>query len=93
MKSCGCISHQGTYIPQTGNEKGAGFLPFTGVSTLLQKHCNKKQETEECILKLCGYIYHQGTYTPQAGNEKGAGFLPFTGAKVFCHILKLQIQE
>ena len=46
-------------------------------STLLQKHCNKKQETEECILKLCGYIYHQGTYTPQAGNEKSAGF--FTG--------------
>ena len=54
-------------------------LPFTGVSTLLQKHYNKKQETEECILKLCGYIYHQGTYTPQAGNEKGAGFFPFTG--------------
>ena len=58
------------------------------VSTLLQKHCNsvlyplegyKKQETEECILKLCGYIYHQGTYTPQAGSEKGAGFLLFTG--------------
>ena len=54
-------------------------------STLLQKHCNKKQETKECILKLCGYIYHQGTYTPQvsdrlrAGTEKGAGFLPFTG--------------
>ena len=48
-------------------------------STLLQKHCNKKQETKECILKLFGYIYHQGTYTPQAGTEKGAGFLPFTG--------------
>jgi len=62
-----------------GNKKRAGFLPFTGVSTLLQKHCNKKQQTEECILKLCGYICHQGTYTPQAGNEKGAGFLPFTG--------------
>ena len=54
-------------------------LPFTGVSTLLQKHCDKKQETEECILKLCGYIYHQGTYTPQAGNKKGTGFLPFIG--------------
>ena len=37
-------------------------------STLLLKHCNKKQETEECILKLYGYIYQQGTYTPQAGN-------------------------
>ena len=24
--------HQGTYIPQVGSEKGAGFLPFTGVS-------------------------------------------------------------
>ena len=24
-------------------------------STLLQKHCNKEQETEECNLKLCGY--------------------------------------
>ena len=48
-------------------------------STLLQKHCNKKQETEECILKIGGYIYHQGTYTPEAGTEKGAGFLPFTG--------------
>ena len=33
------------------------------ISTLLQKQCNKKQETEKCDLKLCGYIYHQGTYT------------------------------
>ena len=41
------------------------------VSTLLQNYCNKKQETEECILKLCGYIYRQSTYTLQAGNEKG----------------------
>ena len=49
------------------------------ISTLLQKHCDIKQETEECILKLCGYIYHQGTYTPQAGNKKGTGFLPFIG--------------
>jgi len=23
--------HQGTYTPQAGTEKGAGFLPFTGV--------------------------------------------------------------
>ena len=37
------------------------------VSTLLQKHCNKKQEIEECILKLYGYIYNQGTYTPLWG--------------------------
>jgi len=44
------------------------------VSTLLQKHCNKKQETEECKLKLCGYIYHHGTYTHQADTEKSAGF-------------------
>ena len=43
------------------------YLPFTGISTLLQKHCNKKQETEECTLKLYGYIYHQGTYTPLWG--------------------------
>jgi len=50
------------------------FLPLTGVSTLLLKHCHKKQETEECNLKICGYIYLQGTYTPQAGTEKGAGF-------------------
>ena len=83
MKLCGYIYHQGTYTPQAGNGKGAGFLPFTGVSTLLQKPCNKKQETEECILKLCGYLYHQGTYTPQAGNGKGAGFLPFTGVSFF----------
>ena len=33
------------------------------ISTLLQKHCNKKQETEEFGLKLCGYIDHHGTYT------------------------------
>ena len=59
------------------------FFPLTGVSTLLQKHCNKKQETEECNLKLFGYLEHQGTYTPQAGTEKGAGFLPFTGVKTF----------
>jgi len=57
------------------------------VSTSLQKHCNKKQETEESILRLHGYIYYQGTYTPQvsdrlrAGNKKGAGFLPFTGVR------------
>ena len=61
----------------------------SAISTLLQKHCNKKQETEECILKLCGYIYHQGTYTPQAGSEKGAGVLPFTGVNALllktCH--------
>jgi len=37
------------------------------ISTLLRKHCNKKQETEEGILKLCGYIYHQGIYTPWWG--------------------------
>jgi len=36
-------------------------------SILLQKHCNKKQETEEYILKLSGYMYHQGTYTPLWG--------------------------
>jgi len=36
---------------------------FLAISTLLQKHCSKKQETEECNLKLCGYVYHQGTYT------------------------------
>ena len=79
MKLYGYIYRQGTYTPQAGNEEGNGFLLFTGVSTLFQKHCNKKQETKESIMKLCGYIYHQGTYTPQAGNEKGAGFLLFTG--------------
>ena len=40
--------------------------PFA-FSTLLQKHCNKKQELEECVLKLCGYTYHQGTYTALSG--------------------------
>jgi len=25
------MHHQGTYTPQAGTEKGAGFLPFTGV--------------------------------------------------------------
>jgi len=35
---------QGTLTPQSGNEKGAGFLPFTGVSTLLLSFCYKKQE-------------------------------------------------
>ena len=43
------------------------------VSTLLQKSCRNKQETEECILKLSGYLYRQGTYTQQAGTEKSAG--------------------
>ena len=27
MKLCGYIYHQGTYTPQSGSEKGAGFLP------------------------------------------------------------------
>ena len=31
LKLCGYIYHQGTYTPQAGNEKGAGFLPFIGV--------------------------------------------------------------
>jgi len=50
----------------SAGEAGLRDLYQTSVffSTLLQKHCNKKQEIEECILKLCGYIYHQGTYTP-----------------------------
>ena len=38
-----------------------------GFSTLLQKHCNKKQETQKCILKLCGWKSPQGTYTPLWG--------------------------
>jgi hypothetical protein len=29
------------------------FLPLTGVSTLLLNFCNKKQEIEECLVKLC----------------------------------------
>ena len=32
MKLYGYIDHQGTCTPQAGNEKGTGFLPFTGVS-------------------------------------------------------------
>jgi len=51
-------------------------------SILLQKHCNKKQKTEYCILKLCGLKYHHGTYTLQAGSEEGAGYLPFTGVRL-----------
>ena len=35
MKSSGYIHHQGTYTLQSGNEKGAGFLPFTGIKLLL----------------------------------------------------------
>jgi hypothetical protein len=58
------------------------FLSLTGVITLLQKHCNTKQETEECKLKLCGYIYHQGTYTHRAGTEKMQEFLPLTGVSI-----------
>jgi len=54
-------------------------IRFPHISTLLQKHCNKKQETVEYMLKLCGYIYYQGTYTLQADNEKGAGCLQFIG--------------
>ena len=50
------------------------FLPFTGVSTLLQKHYNKKQEIWKGILKFCGWKYPQGTYTHQVVNEKSAGF-------------------
>ena len=57
------------------------------VSTLLQKHCNKKQEPEECKLKLCGYIYHQGTYTHQAGTEESAEFLPLTGVRYITKVL------
>jgi hypothetical protein len=35
-------------------KKSTGFfLPFTGVSTLHLNFCHKKQETEECLLKLC----------------------------------------
>jgi len=48
-------------------KRGLAFLPFTGVSTLLQNFCHKKQETEECSLKWCGYIDHHGTYTPLWG--------------------------
>ena len=33
FKLCGYIYHQGTYTLQAGNEKGAGFLPFTGISS------------------------------------------------------------
>jgi ribosomal protein L37AE/L43A len=40
---------------------------YVEFSTLLQKHYNKIQETEQCNLKLCGYTYHQGTYTPSWG--------------------------
>jgi hypothetical protein len=49
--------------------------------------CNKKQETEECFLKLGGYIYHQGTYTLQAGTEKSAAFLPLTGVRYITMVL------
>jgi len=37
------------------------YLAFTGVSTLLLNFCHKKQEIEECSLKLCGYRNHHGT--------------------------------
>jgi len=40
---------------------------YVEFSTLLQKHYNKIQETEQCNLKLRGYTYHQGTYTPLWG--------------------------
>ena len=59
------------------------------ISSLLLKHRNKKQEPEECNLKLCGYIHHQGTYTPQAVTEKGAGFLPYAG--VSQHFSSLEV--
>jgi len=47
--------------------KGFPLVMLYIFSTLLQKHCNKKQETQKCILKLCGWKYPQGTYTPLWG--------------------------
>jgi hypothetical protein len=52
------------------------------ISTLLLNFCHKRQETEECILKLGGYIDYHGTYTLQvsdrlrAGTEMSSGFFP-----------------
>jgi hypothetical protein len=68
-------------------EPSFSLMPF---STLLLNFCKKKQQTEECKLKLCGYIYRQGNYTHQAGTEKSGGFfLPFTGVSALllkpCH--------
>jgi signal peptidase II len=37
------------------------------ISTLLRKHCNKKQENKEFLLKLYTCLHHQGTYTPLWG--------------------------
>ncbi len=47
-------------------------------STLLLKSYNKKQETEECNLKLCGCMYRHGTYTPQGGTILSPAFFLFT---------------
>ena len=38
----GYIYHQGTYTPQAGNEKGAAFLPFTGVRPHEQRFYDKQ---------------------------------------------------
>ena len=58
------------------------FLPFTGVSTLLQKHYNKKQEIWKGILKFCGWKYPQGTYTHKWLMKRVLAFLPFTGVNI-----------
>ncbi len=39
------------------------WVQSQNISTLLPKSCNKKQEAEECLLKLYGCRCHQGTYT------------------------------
>ena len=44
MKLCVYIDHHGTYTPQAGNEKGTGFLPFTGVS---QTPCSPPPFTDQ----------------------------------------------
>jgi hypothetical protein len=63
------------------------FLPLTGVSTLPQKHCNKKQETAECVLRLCGYIYYQSTYTPLWGDYINYGlFFSKNQSSGFLHL-------
>jgi hypothetical protein len=40
---------------------------YENIWILIDSVGHKKQETEECILKLCGYKYHHGTCTPLWG--------------------------
>ncbi len=44
--------NKGTYTPRAGNEKGAGFLPFNGVSITFQVSLKIDSAVEEWTCSL-----------------------------------------